>query len=220
MDGSVHEGLMRPAIDPHDQFELYDFFHDTPWGNVAAHRLCTFSHASTQPRGGLLGGSSKLAALAAARKKKEAEKAAMPATQDDTDRSVGLLDRLGTDNAPLANISNYSKTMMFPSRKKKPTSPERAPSAEVERKTESTPAHVKDLRAGPSIFAQTLLGEESEPQGGVSLQDEDLTPVTSPSILDHEFRLPYMRDPDYIKHHPFIKPSPDDVVLRAQGKDA
>jgi elongation factor 1 alpha-like protein len=199
--------------------ECQDLFSDTPWGNVPSYRLGGLSLVSALPPGGLLGGSSKLAALAAARKKKEAEKvASAPASE----RSINLLDRLGQkedSNTALVDQSNQtkSKPMIFPSRQKKTAIHEENPHPQEQAPIiDSAPAQQReDLKANPSIFAQTLVGDESQPQGGVSLSGPDLLVANDD---EHQFHLPYMRDPDYIKRAPFTKPSPDDVVLRAQRK--
>lgn len=176
------------------------------------------------PPGKLLGGSSKLAALAAARKKKEADKAAVSSTSSatETDRTIGLLDRLGTkkgDDSSPSVPNNQSRTMTFPSRQKKAVSPERPAPVQDNVKVDEAPVRcMDDLKATPSIFAQTLLGDEPQSQGGVSLGGEF---DANDRFADngHQFSLPYMADPDYVKRDPFTKPSPDDIVLRAQGKD-
>jgi elongation factor 1 alpha-like protein len=206
---------------------MADFFSDSPWGNIPASRLCNMSHVRILPPGRLLGGSSKttkLAALAAARKKKESEKASGQASssQIETGRAIELLDKLGNqkvDTPSLADKSNQSRAMLFPSRQKRAASPER--SAPVEMKSDVIQAPVaqrEDLKARPSIFAQILLGEESQAQGGVLLYGTEPSATVS-NCDETQFHLPYMTDPNYIKRDPFTKPSPDDVILRAQGKD-
>ena len=197
--------------------ESVDFFADIPWGNIPPHRASTLSHVSALPRGGLLGGSSKLAALAAARKKKEAEKAAA-AEAPSNDRSIDLLDRLGKEKSNGPAQPTQHRAMTLPSRQKKQAVPE--PEKTPEPVVEKMPAVVprEDLRAKPSIFAETLFGSAvSQVQGGVSLDTEDTT-MEDTKEMPASFTLPYMSDPNYVKEDPFVKPSPDDVVLRAQGR--
>jgi hypothetical protein len=74
----------------------------------------------------------------------------------------------------------------------------------------------EDLRARPSVFAETLFGAaESQTQDGVQLTVDESASGGSDS--EHSsFKLPYMSDPTFADGAPFTKPSPDDVVLRAQ----
>jgi elongation factor 1 alpha-like protein len=208
-----------------------DFFWDTPWGKVPPHRLGNIEAVSLYPRGGLLGGSgrpSKMAALAAARKKKEEERqASAQATQPD--RSIALLDRLGSkkeDGVSSASGTNSTAPIAEPVRParasifhKKPPSPvqEPSPSPPAADSTPTPPQPAPDLRARPSVFAQTMFGHRTPTAGGVSLQlDEmELDPPTRHQQANI-FKLPYINDPTDLQA--FSGPSPDDVVLRAQSK--
>lgn len=210
-----------------------NFFDDTPWLNVPAHRLGQISELHIAPRGYLLGGSSKpskLAALAAARKKKQEEaKAGTPASSGDAeqtpDKAVALLDRLKENPAALpkeaspgpsvlrdkTNVEEETKKQnqprSYPIRRKKSPSPVREEPVieepQPEPKEEPT-VKLVDLLGTPSTFARTVIG--SAPGG--QLRNGGL------------FSLPYTSDPEYAKVNPFAGPSPDDVVLNAQAKGA
>jgi elongation factor 1 alpha-like protein len=173
----------------------------------------------TMPKGRLLGGSSKLAALAAARKKKEAEKAAA-AAESTTDRSINLLDRLGKDKSTSSEQSVQTNKMTFPTRQKRQSAAKQEPQPEARTEVpEASPIQREDLRANPSTFAETLLGNGTlQLDDGVSLNRT--TSNDGEVQADRSFTLPYMSDPEYAKRDPFAKPSPDDVVLRAQSKDS
>ena len=212
------------AMGDHDAFfDSNLFFKDTPWGSVPSSRLAKLTAFPTVPRGKLLGGSSKLAALAAKRKKQEAEKAtaAAPNESSQADRSVSLLDRLGSRAEGTASEGEKPvapRNLAFPSRQKPPASLEKMdidiPEAEV---VQSLPPK-EDMRGSPSIFAQTILGNGQQHQDGVMLSEVD--GAGHVSDRDNKFQLPYLMDQNYMKDRPFQKPSPDDIVLRAQHKDS
>lgn len=107
-----------PSCTAHAYFSAAEFFRDSPWLNVPAHRKADILVEPLYPRLGLLGGTpessggkkvSKLAALAAARKKKEGDKAttataAAPATTlpTKTDQAeVPSAERKGTTSLSL-----------------------------------------------------------------------------------------------------------------------
>jgi elongation factor 1 alpha-like protein len=169
---------------------------------------------STQPRGGLLGGSSKtskLAALAASRKKKNEEKKQsqhQPALSTELGRAVGLLDRLGKKKPDDALAVAETKIWKTPSPdplktlKSKP-SEEDSPKIETNVETPQDPLqnrHCSVQQGQPTAFAQTLFGNRH---------------TTS---LPIKFRHPYIENPRYISADPFAKPSPDDIVIAAQSK--
>jgi len=211
-----------------------DFFRDTPWGNVPSHRLAQIEMIPLFPRYGLLGGSakpSKLAALAAARKRKEEERQTA-AQGSPSDRSIALLNRLGTHKENLGSSTSISlpsnrpptekfkTTTRLPTRLKRSSSPVDGSQPEIpfpkpeQRNLEPEPR--EDLRAAPSMFAQTMFGQRTT-TGGASLQTVS---TSSPNSRQEGsmFTLPYVNDPDFIKRYPFSGPSPDDVVLHAQMK--
>lgn len=177
-------------------------------------------------RGGLLGGSSrpsKLAVLAAARKKKEEEKrTATPASDpNQSERAIALLDRLNLKKEnvpplPTPDVAEATSTRLrFTAARRKdveqtagePPAPENVAEVEVE----APPA---DLRASPSLFAQAIC------QNPPDTLDESCSRVSSDGSRQWSsgFTLPYANDPQYVKNNPFAKPSPDDVVLKAQSK--
>ncbi|KAH7119780.1 elongation factor 1-alpha [Dendryphion nanum] len=201
-----------------------EFFKDTPWGNIPPHRLGKITVEPRFPRGGLLGGSSKLAALAAARKKKQEEAKNVSAsspqpenTQSETDKAISLLDRLkvkekeasadsskGGDNSVSERKALLSK---YPSRKKAPSPEpvEREPEEPATPEPAPPPIDISNLRTGPSMFATTLCGNAASASAR-----ERLGTLSLP--------VPHTALPGFDKANPFAGPSPDDVVLRAQGK--
>jgi elongation factor 1 alpha-like protein len=216
-------------------FNLVNFFQDTPWGNVPQNRLATIEMVPVTPRGGLLGGSakpSKLAALAAARKKKEEEKQAT-AEASQSGRSIALLDRLGArkENVGTSPVPSNIITVptekpnatRFQNRPKTATSPIESPpkpSTSQPPARQPAPEPAPDLRAKPSVFAQTMFGQRTPAIGGVLLQEMEKMDLDPPAPRQEGsmFTLPYINDPDFAARNPFSGPSPDDVVLRAQNK--
>lgn len=202
-----------------------EFFEDIPWSGVPVFRLAEFSHRPMYPRGGLLGGSSKLAKLAALRKQKEQGKQAA-AQETDAGRSIAILDRLGTKKendkdlaTALSNVAIDKPKPIFPTRQKRAASPIRELEPKREEKTAPLPTvkPASELRAQPSVFAQTIFGQETPATGGASLSG--LQPVYTVEGGDSDtFILPFLNDPEFLKRNPFSGPSPDDIVLRAQSK--
>ncbi|PGH27701.1 translation elongation factor Tu [Polytolypa hystricis UAMH7299] len=109
-------------------FSAVDFFKDSPWLNIPAHRRAEILVEPLYPRLGLLGGApegggkmSKLAALAAARKKRESEKkmangspssAESPSqTPEEEPRStsISLLDRLGSGGRSSSQLPSENR---------------------------------------------------------------------------------------------------------------
>lgn len=215
-----------------------DFFADTPWLNVPAHRLGKLAEVHTAPRGYLLGGSSKpskLAALAAARKKKQEEaKASAPASSADAgepaqDKAIALLDRLKTKTeAPPRDPSSgpsvlAEKTNVEEEEAKAQEKPRSYP---IRRKKSPSP-----VREEPVVEPEPQPEPEEQPAAKrVKLEDVLGTPSTFATSmfgprpggqLDHSmFPLPYTSYPEYANAKPFAGPSPDDVVLNAQAKGA
>lgn len=185
-----------------------DFFWDTPWGNVAPHRLGVMTAMAPRYKSGLLGGSTKLQALAAKRKQKQ--DAAKASEDAKTDKAVALLDKLNVRDTksslaqpPLAK---------YPSRKRSPPQEER-PAQEDEPEQEPVarkPAiEFPDLRAEPSMFGATLCGL-AEP-AEQTRRNIEILPA---------FPLPYTTLEAFKKTDPFAGPSPDDVVREAQARGA
>ncbi|KAE9967643.1 hypothetical protein BLS_006252 [Venturia inaequalis] len=200
-----------------------EFFQDVPWGKVPASRLANLSHRPMYPRGGLLGGSSKLAKLAALRKQKELEK---QATSMDTDagRSIAILDRLSAKKendkditTALSNIALDKPKPTFPIRQKRAASPMREPEPKREEIVPPPSVPKSELLARPSVFAQTIFGHEAPSAGGTSLDTSQPLQGAERRASD-AFTLPFMNNPEFMKRNPFSGPSPDDIVLRAQSK--
>ena len=189
-----------------------DFFWDVPWGGVASNRL---ANITVEPayRGGLLGGSSKLAALAAKRKQKQQEEAAKAdaaANGEVADKAVALLDRLNIKERPAASARGDAKPR-YP-KKREPTPPPAPEPVEEEPVPEPEQPRIQfpNLRAKqPSMFGAILCGDEPEP-----MDDQHVANVLT------SFPLPYANAKAFLEADPFSKPSPDDVVRQAQARSA
>lgn len=228
-------------------FSAAEFFRDSPWLNVPAHRKADILVEPLYPRMGLLGGAqesngkvSKLAALAAARKKKEGEKQPAGTTPAATTPSVDktpelsstepkgspltLRERLAGNGKPqkpsdgLSSLRSLGKGTPAASPLKKKPSPDlnkpQVP-AELEPK-EQTKEDMADhkekeepevnIRAPPSGFASTIVGDSTRPM------------MTEPSTL-HSNTVDLMKiyGQDLTEPFDFAGPSPDDVVVNAQS---
>ena len=188
----------------------HDFFADIPWGNVPVHRLGVITIDKPLFRGGLLGGSSKLAALAAKRRKERETAQAASSTNGETDAAVAMLDKLTVKNMESFTTAEESER---PSRISKYTARRRSPSpkpiAQVEEKTYEPEAPRPTVqvehpaqRASASMFATTLCG---------------MSPTQSSQFVIEEFSAPYSHYKDYQNSKPFEGPSPDDIVRAAQA---
>lgn len=201
---------------------LRDFFKDTPWLNVPAHRQATFI-APLLPRGGLLGGSSdgapkmsKLQALAAARKKKTQDQKSSSGAGTGIEKpleSLSLSENVkGEQEDTVMENSTASKgaSRGFPLRKRKDSNPhEKAPAPSTERDPEpiqpEDPVEDEPLdQAQPSAFANTMFSNTH--------------PASQHQHPSNLFSLPYAVAATTIQHDPFAGPSPDDVVIAAQSK--
>jgi elongation factor 1 alpha-like protein len=193
-----------------------DFFWDVPWGNVPCNRLATITMQPAPYKGGLLGGSSKLAALAAKRKQKQQEEAAAKAdgaaNGHTADKAVELLDRLNIrENTAPASVRDDAKPR-YP-RKRAETPPMPEPEA-VEDEPIPEPQGIRiefpNLRAKqPSMFGAILCGSPlGEPH------DQPVEKALS------SFPLPYANAKAFTDADPFSKPSPDDLVRQAQARSA
>jgi len=197
-----------------------DFFQDSPWLNIPPHRRAEILIEPVFPRLGLLGGSSagegkmsKIAALAARRRQKENEK--QNTTNIDTTNSSLSKLRAATAHTsyPLKqhpttprptpeSISALSQKQEFPSPKyPPPTIQEEKNYTTLKRDLSDvvqSVADVTDLQAKPSSFARTLM-------------------------ISHENSLHFTPEPPNpfpqraITFFDFLKPSPDDMVLKAQN---
>ncbi|KAJ4349403.1 uncharacterized protein N0V89_008018 [Didymosphaeria variabile] len=192
-----------------------DFFWDMPWGNVPSNRLATITMQPSPYKGGLLGGSSKLAALAAKRKQKQQEEAAAKADAaangQTADKAVALLDRLNFKDKPSAPAREDTKPR-YP-RKRSATPPPQEPEfVREEPITEPQGIRIEfpNLRAKqPSMFGAILCGSPpDEPE-----QQHVKRALSS-------FPLPYANAKAFTDADPFSKPSPDDLVRQAQARSA
>lgn len=207
----VPSDLHYPYPDTSTSLDMKEFWDDTPWLAVPAHRAALMIEIPLYPRGRLLGGApkpkegkiSKLAALAAKRRQAEAAKSG---TGDEStkDSGSGASDDY-TETLNQLRIS-HSQNRRF--------SAEPAPQdAEVDQtddlkmegdhKEEAQIAEQKkevaqDLRGTPSSFAKTLASVDSTSGfPGLSIEQLGLSAAT-------------------LK---FNEPSPDDVISKAQNKN-
>ena len=187
-----------------------DFFWDVPWGNVPEHRRGVITVEPPRYRGGLLGGSSKLAALAAKRRREreEAEAASKAGANGDADAAVAMLDKLSVKAGNKPSAPSGQSKPRYPMRKRSPSPQPEATNEEPEHEPDAPqPAVVVELpaeRATASIFASTLCGAVATP--------------SPPTML--AFPAPYAGNKDSDSADAFSKPSPDDIVRAAQAKGA
>ena len=187
-----------------------DFFADVPWGNVPAHRLGVITVDEPHFKGGLLGGSSKLAALAAKRRKEREEAQAASNVNGETDAAVAMLDKLtvkSKENAtPADEADRPSRISKYTARKRSPSPKPEVPVEEMEVEPEAPKPAIQvehpAKRAAASMFASTLCGTSRPAQQPITLQ---------------EFPVPYSYYKDYQNAKPFDGPSPDDIVRAAQA---
>ncbi|KAI4950284.1 hypothetical protein J4E91_004941 [Alternaria rosae] len=193
-----------------------DFFWDVPWGNVPPERLGVITVDPPHYRGGLLGGSSKLAALAAKRRKdREDAEAAASKANNDADSAIAMLDKLSVKNQEGGNASvgggtGPARPSRYPIRRRSPSpAPETPKEPEIEEPQAPQPAVVVESpaqRATASMFASTLCGsDESSKHPQAPLQ---------------EVPLPFAAYKSYDGSGAFAGPSPDDIVRAAQAKGA
>jgi elongation factor 1 alpha-like protein len=193
-----------------------DFFWDVPWGNVPEHRKGIITVDPPCYRGGLLGGSSKLAALAAKRRKEREEAEAATATKagsvkntnGDADAALTMLDKLSVKDSNAPVVRGAHSKPRYPVRKRSPSPQREGPKEVVHEPEAPQPAIVVEKpaeRAVPSTFASTLCGRASPPQHLPAL---------------HAFTPPFAKYEAYDSTAAFNKPSPDDVVRAAQAKGA
>lgn len=206
-----------------------DFFWDSPWLNIPLHRQAEIIVEPVFPRLGLLGGSSagggkmsKIAALAAKRRQKEKEnekqKIAGTSTSDlpeDTASSLSKL-RIATSHTlyphkehPLSSRHELQSTSRIDQTQEPPPKGDALPPSRQQgkdKRTEDTHrpndaqsgANVADMRAQPSMFARTLM-------------------IACDTALPLSSRRPTSLPEPVISSFDFLKPSPDDVVLKAQN---
>lgn len=206
--------LGSPSL-PAAHFSAREFFRDSPWLNVPAHRKADILVEPLYPRLGLLGGASegggggkvsKLAALAAARKKKEEGKAS-PGPEarngaEPAEKGLSLRERLATNGKP--KQAERIERRPSPVVQRVPEKPKEKPEGLKPKQPEETkPEQPKiDIHAPPSTFAATIVGDATR---------------TEPSRLHSnsvDLLKIYGQDTEPFD---FAGPSPDDVVANAQS---
>ncbi|KAF2633989.1 hypothetical protein BU25DRAFT_486965 [Macroventuria anomochaeta] len=184
-----------------------DFFADVPWGKVPAHRLGVITIDEPHFRGGLLGGSSKLAALAAKRRKEREEAQAASNANGEMDAAVAMLDKLTVksqkNGAPAGEADRPSRISKYTARRRSPSPKPEAPVEEAAPEPEAPKPAIEveypAQRATASMFASTLCGTSRSAQT-INVQQE--------------FPAPYSHYKDYQDIKPFEGPSPDDIHLQ------
>lgn len=187
-----------------------DFFADVPWGHVPAYRLGVITIDEPHFRGGLRGGSSKLAALAAKRRREREEVQAASNASGETDAAVAMLDKLTVKSkegaAEADGLDRPSRISKYTGRKRSPSPKPEAPVEDRATEPEAPKPAIKvehpAQRATASMFASTLCGTTRSAQPSTTLQ---------------EFPAPYNNYKDYQNTRPFEGPSPDDIVRAAQA---
>jgi len=193
-----------------------DFFWDVPWGNVPPERLGVITVDPPYYKGGLLGGSSKLAALAAKRRKeREDAEAAASKANNDADSAIAMLDKLSVksqegSNPSLGGVTGPARPSRYPIRRRSPSpAPEAPKEPEIEEPQAPQPAVVVESpaqRATASMFASTLCGSDESSK--------------NPQAPLQEISLPFAAYKSYDGTGAFAGPSPDDIVRAAQAKGA
>jgi elongation factor 1 alpha-like protein len=211
--------MPAPNAMPTYDADVHDFFWDVPWGNIPAHRVGVITIDPPCYRGGLKGGSSKLAALAAKRRKERedasvAGKAAAASTTDgDADQALAMLDKLtvtGKENktpSPLSGEADVGRRgPRYPTRRRSPSPPKESPREAIVETEAPQPAVVVESpaqRASPSTFASTLCGTSMSSPLGVQV-----------------LPAPYAHGNPKDSLKAFEGPSPDDIVRIAQARGA
>jgi elongation factor 1 alpha-like protein len=203
-----------------------DFFQDSPWLKIPPHRRGEILIEPVFPRLGLLGGSSagegkmsKIAALAARRRQKENEKQSTTNIniRDAAEESVSSLSKLRAATTHTSYPLKQRPTTLRPNQeslsavdqKQELPSPEYTPPTIQEEKNRTLVkidlsdviqpvAEVADLQANPSSFARTLMISH---ENASHFTPEPPNPFPQHAITSFDF----------------LKPSPDDVVLKAQN---
>ncbi|RDW80998.1 putative translation elongation factor EF-1 subunit [Aspergillus mulundensis] len=220
----------------HPHFSAAEFFRDSPWLNIPANRKADILIEPLYPRLGLLGGApengggkvSKLAALAAARKRKEGDKAPASTPGHDIQSAneakgapLSLRERLASKQVKQeSSPSLQSLKRQSPPQEKSPEPKPTIPAAtsledavkdlqiedkqRLDEEKEEPPA--VNIRAPPSTFAATIVGDDTRPK------------LTEPShLFTDTLDLMKIYGQDLAEPFDFAGPSPDDVVLNAQS---
>lgn len=217
----THHHLPLPPIAmPANATITDDFFWDVPWGRVPSDRLGVITIDAPLYRGGLLGGSSKLAALAAKRRRERADAdAATAASNGDSDAALAMLDKLTVRSEEAASPSlrggeseseRPARVPRYPLRRRSPSPQPVIQEDDMDQESDvPQPAIIVAAparRAAASMFASTLCGPSSL--------------ATKPSPQLQDFQAPYASYKGYDNTVPFAGPSPDDIVRAAQAKSA
>ena len=208
-------------------FSSKDFFKDVKWLAIPPENRADIIVETLLPRGRLLGGSSnqagppksKLAALAAARKKENRDQRRNIASTS----SVTILDRLKQETATSDSVKSGSfdglvdpkgrfsrELKKYPTRKRRASThqDEKLSSADVDADLSTSnvePRSPSDSvpKASPSVFAEVILGPSSA-----------FFQVSRNKLLRQTANI---REDNIADIEAFAGPSPDDVVLKAQG---
>lgn len=215
------------SCDKAQLFSPEKFFKDVKWFAVPPEQRAEITVESLLPRGRLLGGSSsqagpprsKLAALAAARKKENRDQGKNTALTS----SVTILDRLKQATPSSDPVKSRSldgpadlkeplsrKLKKYPTRKRRTSTRQneelsRADVGTIPSASNMEPRSPSDLipKASPSVFAEVILGPSSA-----------FFQVSRNTLFRSTTNV---RENNIANIEAFAGPSPDDVVLKAQG---
>ncbi|KAH8704966.1 putative translation elongation factor EF-1 subunit [Talaromyces proteolyticus] len=214
-------------------FSAADFFRDAPWLNIPHDRKADIIVEPLYPRLGLLGGAaegkmSKLAALAAARKKKDSEKLNTIQQSINTEECEkkptqrSLSERLSSrvSEKTGGGLSALNKGSRLGGRLSKPGTPSvaqergKVPVAEQPLNEEKLVSEINkreleenvNIRAPPSTFAVAIVGDENY----LSTPEPRHLPGSSFDVMQ-------VYGQSLTEAFDFAGPSPDDVVINAQG---
>jgi elongation factor 1 alpha-like protein len=213
----VAHHLPLPLVSMSANATATDFFWDVPWGNVPPERMGVITVDAPHYKGGLPGGSSKLAALAAKRRKEREDAEAASKASTDADSAVAMLDKLSVKSKENINpsqrggdvedVDRPSRASRYPIRRRSPSPrPEALKEPEAEEPQAPQPAVVVESpaqRATASMFASTLCGSDDATKQVPSQLRDSFAAYKTPDTVDA-----------------FSGPSPDDIVRAAQAKGA
>lgn len=172
---------------------------------------------------------SKLAALAAARKKREAQangpgsQSVSPPSEEEKSRSISLLDRLSAGKPQISPQEPRTPKLSLRKDRSAPSVPLASPTSPPVEATPEPEAQIPDkgppdvepdtkphrvqvdLRADPSIFATTIVGQWNKEM------------ASSPHCSSRKIDMRVVFGQDLTDTFNFAEPSPDDAVLNAQN---
>ncbi|KAA8644287.1 hypothetical protein EYZ11_002850 [Aspergillus tanneri] len=223
-------------------FSAAEFFRDSPWLNVPAHRKADILIEPLYPKLGLLGGApessgkvSKLAALAAARKKKETDKAPSLALDSTSGGNQSRSSSTESKGAPLSlrerlarsqKSSEGAQSLRTLGKGSRIGSPIPGQKASTEQQLSSVP---NEASIGKATTEEPVASERKEESTAIirappstfasTIVGDAIRPMVTELSHLHSNALDLMKiyGQEYTEPFDFAAPSPDDVVLNAQN---